>query len=95
MMIKNARNMRMQSTCFFSVIFLANKGLIKSRVNVELDVSTRLERVDMDAESTRTITIPIRISGSDESIVGMIISYLTVPSAAASIPDICENPPRK
>ena len=50
---------------------------------MELDVSTRLESVDIEADNTRTITIPMSMSGSAESMVGMIISYLTVPAAAA------------
>jgi len=46
----------------------------RSSVIVELDVSTSEESVDIDAESTRTTTIPIRISGSFESMEGIILS---------------------
>ena len=50
-------------------------------VNVELEVNTSEDNVDMEAESTNTITTPIRISGSVDSIVGIIESY---PSTARS-----------
>ena len=49
---------------------------------VELLVRTRLDNVDIEAERTRITTIPIRISGSPESIVGIIESY---PPALTSI----------
>ena len=45
------------SSCFFIL------GFIKSIVSVELDVSTSDERVDIEAERTRTTTSPIKISG--------------------------------
>ena len=77
-------------------------GLIRSSVRVELDVRTSDERVDMEAENTSTTTIPIRISGSVESIVGTMLSNATlvVPSSAAMIipsysPKRRPNPPRK
>ena len=37
---------------------------MRSMVSVELEVSTSDDRVDMDADSTRTTTRPMRISGS-------------------------------
>ena len=77
------------------VISFINNAFIKSSVNVELEVRTRLESVDMEADSTRTITIPISISGSAESIVGIMVSQATEPSAAACTPEIWLNPPRK
>ena len=60
--------------CFFSLIFFMILSFNRSSVIVELDVSTRDESVDIDAESTRTTTIPIRISGSFESMEGIILS---------------------
>ena len=41
---------------------------------MELEVSTREDKVDMEAESTRTITIPTKISGSVESMEGIMAS---------------------
>ena len=64
----------MVTICFFSLIFLKTLPLRRSRVMVELEVSTREDRVDMDAESTRTTTTPMRISGSLESMKGMMLS---------------------
>ena len=68
--------------------------LIKSNVKVELEASTREDRVDMDADSTRITTTAIRIAGRPDSMVGMTESY---PPTAMSIRS--ENsrpkPPRK
>ena len=61
-------------TCFFSVIFLSRLSRSRSSVMVELEVRTRDESVDMDAESTRMTTIPISRSGSPESMAGMMES---------------------
>ena len=61
---------RMMSTCRFSSIFLITWPLRRSRVRVELEVSTREERVDMEAESTRMTTRAISRSGRPESMVG-------------------------
>ena len=47
---------------------------------MELDVRTREDRVDMDADSTRITTMPTRMSGSPDSIKGIILSYTTDPS---------------
>ena len=47
---------------------------MKSSVSVELDVKTREERVDIDAERTRIRTIAINTSLKPESIVGTIES---------------------
>ena len=49
-------------------------GVITSSVNVELDVSTRDESVDMDAESTRTMTTAMMMAGSVASIEGTMVS---------------------
>ena len=64
----------MQSIFLFSLIFLTTAPLIKSRVKVELEVKTKDAKVDMEAESTKTITMPIMISGVLESMKGMIPS---------------------
>ena len=53
--------------------------MITSSVNVELDVSTNDESVDIEAESTRTITIAISMSGRVESIAGIIESKSGTP----------------
>ena len=63
------------NTCFFSAVFFNTVVPKKSIVIVELDVSTNDESVDIEADNTNTITIPINISGSVESIVGIIESY--------------------
>ena len=43
-------------------------------VSVELEVRTREERVDIEAERTRTITTPRSASERVESICGIMIS---------------------
>ena len=72
--IKNTSMILIHNSCFFSSISFTILSLIRSYVSVELEVSTRDDRVDMDADNTSTITIPIRISGKVESILGMIAS---------------------
>ena len=66
----------------------------KSRVRVELEASTREDRVDMEAESTRMTTTAMSTSDSPESMVGMMESY---PLAATSIwsEKSRPKPPRK
>ena len=54
-----------------SSILLRNTGLMKSSVSVELEVRTSEESVDIEAESTMITMMPIKMSGSPESIVGM------------------------
>ena len=44
---------------------------MKSSVSVELEVRTSEESVDIEAESTMITMMPIKMSGSPESIVGM------------------------
>jgi hypothetical protein len=56
-----------------------NFALITSRVNVELDVRTKDESVDMDAASTNTITIAIITDGSVDNIAGTIVSNIGLP----------------
>ena len=48
--------------------------LMRSMVSVEDDVSTSDESVDMEADSTSTITRPISTSGSVDSMVGIMES---------------------
>lgn len=45
-----------------------------SRVMVEEEVMTSEDRVDIEAESTRMTTIPIRSAGMFSSILGMMLS---------------------
>ena len=66
--------MRAISSCFFSLMFLASFPLMKSSVSVELEVRTREERVDMEAERTRITTMAIRKVERPESMVGMTAS---------------------
>ena len=57
-----------------SFIFLIRFPLMKSRARVELEVSTREDSVDMEAESTSMTTIPINRSGRPESMAGIMES---------------------
>ena len=73
---------RIINTCFLSSISFL-KGLIISIVIVELEVRTREESVDIEAESTSTIRTPKRISGSASFIInGTIASYSSFPDVA-------------
>ena len=72
--MKNTSIILMQSNCFFSSISFMILSFIRSRVNVELDVSTKDDNVDIEADKTRTTTIPTKISGSVASMLGMIAS---------------------
>ena len=72
--IKNTSNIRIQRSCFLSLIFLIKLSFKKSSVNVELEVSTREDKVDIEADNTSTITTPTKISGRVESISGIIAS---------------------
>ena len=46
----------------------------RSRVSVEEEVSTSEESVDIEADRTSTTTMPSKISGNPESMVGMMES---------------------
>ena len=76
-----------QEACFdlkeyiLSSFFLGLICSMRSNVTVELDVRTREDSVDIEAERTRTITTPTRIVGRFSSIVGMMESYMTEPSS--------------
>ena len=72
--MKNTMNTRMMETFFFSPILFLERGSITSSVNVELDVSTREESVDMEAESTSTMTTAMTSAGRVASIAGTIVS---------------------
>ena len=75
-------------------MFFFLRGAMKSSVSVELEVRTRDESVDMDAERTSTRTIAISMSGSPESIDGMMLSN---PFAAtcSGVAKRRPKPPRK
>ena len=75
---------RMVESCFFSSIFFTTLPLSTSSVSVEDDVRTSDDSVDMEAESTSTITMPMSRSGNVESMVGMIESYTGCPFAPIS-----------
>ena len=96
--IKNTINTLITNTCFFSDISFLDAGLITSSVNVELDVSTSDERVDIDADNTSTMTTAMTSAGSVDNMVGTMVSNSGFPAAglmvtlsAYSLP----NPPRK
>ena len=72
--IKKTNIILMQRSCFFSSISFTIFPLIKSSVNVELEVNTKDDKVDMEAESTSTMTIPTKISDKEDNMVGMIAS---------------------
>ena len=61
------------SRCF-SPILTPFRSAIKSRVSVELAVSTRDDRVDMEAASTSTTTRPSSSGEKCWNIVGMMAS---------------------
>ena len=96
--IKNTISNLINVTCFFSVISFLHAGFITSKVNVELDVSTSEERVDIDADNTSTITTAITIEGNVESMVGIIVSNKGFPVASLmvilSLYNL-PNPPKK
>ena len=49
--IKKTINILIVNNCFFSLISLAKVSLIKSSVKVELDVNTREDNVDIEADN--------------------------------------------
>ena len=71
---KTTINTLIRRTFFFSSIFFMQVEPRKSMVSVELEVRTREERVDIEAERTRTITTPRSASERVESICGIMIS---------------------
>ena len=71
MAMNTAIRQRMMNTCFFSSISLIMCPLSRSRVMVELEVSTRELRVDMEADSTRITTRPISSGERFSSIAGI------------------------
>ena len=62
---------RITKTCFFWSISFTTWSFSRSRVRVELEVSTRELRVDMEADSTRITTTAMSRAGRPESMVGM------------------------
>ena len=97
--MKTTISTRRVSSCFFSSIFFTTWPFSRSSVTVEEEVSTREDRVDMEAESTRTITIAIRTGDSVCSMVGMTLSNppagLPPPAAPSSSENSRPKPPRK
>ena len=87
-------NMRMERSCFFSSIFFMIWPFKKSIVNVELEAITNEDNVDMEADSTKMTTSPIRAGERLETIAGIIASN---PSEARSMlsPYKRPKPPRK
>ena len=64
----------MMNTWRFSLMSLMMLSFKKSRVRVELEASTREDRVDIEADSTRITTTAMSRSGRPESMVGMMES---------------------
>ena len=82
-MINTTIRARMIVSCFFSSICLTIRPLSRSRVMVEEEVSTREDRVGMEAESTRMMTTAIRKGERLDSMVGMMLSYPSAGTPAA------------
>ena len=74
MTTNTASSTRIQTSWLFSLMSFLKTGLIKSSVSVELEVSTKEDSVDIDAESTMMTITPMRISGRVDSIVGTMES---------------------
>ena len=72
--MNTTRSTRIQLTCFFSSMSLTTLPLMRSSVNVDDDVRTREESVDIEAESTMTTSTPSRMSGMFDTSAGMIES---------------------
>ena len=72
--MKTTISTRIQASLLCSDIFFTTLPCKRSSVSVEELVSTNEESVDMLADRTKTITMPIKMSGSVESIVGMMES---------------------
>ena len=68
---KTTTKQRMTKTASKSVIFFTIFPRSRSMVRVEEEAMTREDRVDMEADSTRTTTTASRTSGRPDSIVGM------------------------
>ena len=79
---KTTTRPRIQVSERASDIFFTTLPLSRSSVSTDELVSTRLDRVDMLAERTRTTTRPTKRSGRLESIVGTIESKTGVPLGA-------------
>ena len=56
-----------------------------SSASVDEEVSARDDSVDIDAESTSTITSAMMIAGREESIVGTMRSFNNVPPTIPSL----------
>ena len=65
---------RITNIFFFSVILPFMAGPMRSRVMVEPLVSTREDKVDMEADKTSTKTMAMRTSGIPSNMVGMMAS---------------------
>ena len=58
--IKTTIKIRMETTCFFSFIFLIILSFSRSIVKVEEEAITSEDKVDMEADKTRITTSAIR-----------------------------------
>ncbi len=92
--MKNAISPRMTNNCVCSSIFLITLPFKKSSVNVDADVMTSDESVEIDAANTSTMTMPTRRSEKPDSMDGMMESKppaFTLAPSAKSLP----KPPKK
>ena len=79
--MKNTMNTRITSTLRFSLIFafFSTAGFTTSSVRVEEEVSTKEERVDIDAASTSTMISATTTGARSCSMVGTTLSNSTLP----------------
>ena len=96
-MMNTTMRTRIQPSLLCSLIFFTTLPCRRSSVSVEDEVSTSEDSVDMLADSTSTITMPMRISGKVDSMVGMMESYTGMPVGPISILSAYRRPkpPRK
>ena len=96
--IKNTISIRIVNTFFFSDIPFAMVPSIISKVSTELEVNTKDDKVDIDADNTSITTTAIKRSGRSDSIDGMIESYIGAPvneSYSITSPNNLPKPPKK
>lgn len=84
-MTKNTINKRITVTDFLSetsfLLFLVMMGISTSSASVEDEVSAKDERVDMEADSTNTMTNAIMMAGNEDNMEGMMRSCKTTPAS--------------
>lgn len=71
MAMKITISIRMQISCCFSFMSFTMLSLITSMVRVELEAMTREDKVDMEADSTKITTSPIKRGDKFSSMAGI------------------------